>query len=128
MNKVILLGNLSADPEIKYSASDPPLPIARFSVAVNGYSKQGGEKRVDYINCVGFGKTAENIQKFFKKGSKIAVCGHIQVDKYTDKQKKPQTRTVIIVDEFFFAANKTDNTSGSEPHFEDGIDEEDLPF
>jgi len=136
MNKAILLGNLSRDVEMKQAGGTT---IGTFTIAVNGYAKQGGgEPRVDFIDCVAFNKTAENIGKYFKKGSKIALCGRIQVDPYTDKQGNKRKRTVVIVNEFFFCASKAEETQKKEnrpaakgnDYYEDpeGIDEEDLPF
>ena len=78
MNKVMLLGNLTRDPEVRYTQSSEPLAVANFSIAVNRRFKREGDTDVDFINCVCFGKQGETIGKYFSKGRRIAVVGRLQ--------------------------------------------------
>jgi len=82
MNKVILIGRLTRDPEVRYSGGDSSLAIARYSLAVDRRFKRPGEPDADFINCVTFGKSAEFAEKYLKQGTKIAVVGRIQTGSY----------------------------------------------
>ena len=84
MNKVHLIGRLTRDPELKYTQTTEPIAVTRFSVAVNRKYKKDGEQEADFINCVSFGKQAEFVEKYFKKGQQIAICGRIQTGSYKD--------------------------------------------
>ena len=98
MNKVILLGNLTRDPEIRYSQGDNSLAIARFSLAVNRRFSKNGEKEADFFNCTAFGKQAEFVEKYFKQGSRMMLIGRIQNDNYTNKNgEKVYTVQVIEI-------------------------------
>ena len=88
MNKVILMGRLVRDPEVRYSQGDSPVAVARYSLAVNRRFKKQGEADADFINCVAFGKTGEFAEKFLRKGQMISVVGRIQTGSYTDKDGK----------------------------------------
>ena len=99
MNTVVLIGNLTKDVEVRYSTGEKQMAVGRFSLAIN--SGYGDRKRVDYINIVCFGKTAENAEKWLKKGSKCAVRGHIQTGSYEGKNGKVYT-TDVIADEVEF--------------------------
>lgn len=80
MNKVILMGRLTRDPEVKYSQGDNATAIARFTLAVERRIKRDNEASADFINCVSFGRSAEFAEKYFRKGTKIVICGRIQTE------------------------------------------------
>ena len=140
MNKVILIGRLTRDPEIKYSQGDKPTAVAKYSLAVNRKFVRDGEQDCDFINCVAFGKSGEFVEKYLTKGMKIAVVGRIQTGSYTNKEDRKVYTTDIIVEEHEFCESKgnSDNHATSRPepskaagdgfvNIPDGIDEE-LPF
>jgi single-strand DNA-binding protein len=154
MNKVVLLGRLARDPEVRYTQSAEPLAVCNFAVAVDrpySRNRQEGEPTADFINCVCFGKRGENINQYFRKGNKIAVTGRIQTRSYTDQQGNKRTATDVVVDDFEFVESKseramsTDNAptypqsaaaqapaSNNQPDgfffTEDNADDNDLPF
>jgi single-strand DNA-binding protein len=131
VNKVILIGNIARDPEVRYTTGSTQLAVTRFTVAISRPPKKDGEKVTDFINCVAFGSTGENIGKFFVKGDKIGVCGRIQVSTYTKDDEK-RTSTDIVVESFDFCngSKKTESTPQSEPAGVEYSEEagEDLPF
>ena len=141
MNKVILMGRLTRDPEIRYSTGENATAIARYSLAVDRRFKRDGEPTADFINCVAFGKTAEFAEKYFHQGIKIAIVGRIQTGSYTNKDGVKVYTTDVVVEEQEFAESKSasENNSkesatrqnrGSEDGFmniPDGVEEE-LPF
>lgn len=107
MNKVILMGRLTRDPEVRYSSQgSESLAIARYSLAVNRGFKREGEADADFINVVAFGKRGEFAEKYFKKGQQVAVVGRLQVSSYDDKDGNKRYSTDVIVDEQFFADSK----------------------
>ena len=75
MNKVVLMGRLTRDPDVRYSQGEPPLAIARYTLAVDRRFKRNGEQDADFINCVAFGRTAEFAEKYLKQGTKMVVSG-----------------------------------------------------
>ena len=85
MNKVILMGRLTRDPEVRYSAGDNSLAIARYTLAVDRRFKRDGEATADFISCVAFGRAAEFAEKYFRQGIKIAISGRIQTGSYTNR-------------------------------------------
>lgn len=91
MNKVILMGRLTRDPEIRYTAGDNSMAIARYTLAVERRFKRDGEAAADFIRCVAFGKPAEFAEKYFHQGIKIAISGRIQTGSYTNKDGKRYT-------------------------------------
>ena len=103
MNKVILMGRLTKDVDIRTSGE---MVIGKFSIAVDRKFKKENEPTADFLNCVAFQSTAENISKFFSKGSKIAIVGHIQTGSYTNREGQKVYTTDIIVDEFFFVESR----------------------
>ncbi len=138
MNKVILMGRLTANPETRYSQGTTPIAVVRFSLAVSRRFKRENESDVDFINCTAFGKTGEFINQYFKKGMMTAVVGRLQVSSYKDKSNNNRISTDVIVDETYFAESKkafesrqqeqtaeNDNVSYKA---EDVTDEDDLPF
>ena len=113
MNKVILMGNLTRDPEVRYTSGENPLAIARFSIAVNRRfqsrnSQNNGGADVDFINCVAFGKTGETIGKFFTKGRKIAVSGRLQTNNWEDSNGQKRFGMDVIVEDFEFCERRGD--------------------
>ncbi len=106
MNKVILMGRLTRDPELNYSNSAEPLAICRYSLAVNKRFKRDGEPDADFINCVAFGKTGEFAEKYFAKGQMVSVVGRLQVRNYEDQNGQKRTSTDVVVEEQFFAESK----------------------
>ena len=107
MNKAILIGRLTRDPDVRYSQTDSNMAIARFSLAVDRrYKKQGDETTADFFNCTAFGKQGEFVEKYLKKGTKIVVTGRIQNDNYTNKDGQKVYSVQIIVEEMEFAESK----------------------
>lgn len=106
MNKAIIAGRLTRDPEIRYSQGDNPIAVTRFSVAVNRRFKREGEPEADFINCVSFGKTAEFISKYFTKGRMIGIVGSIRTNSWTDNSGQKRYSTDIQVDEAEFLESK----------------------
>lgn len=143
MNKVQLVGRLTRDPEIRYSQGENATATARFSVAVNRRFKNAeGNYDADFINCVAFGKTAEFIEKYFRKGMAIGLTGRIQTGSYTNKDGQKVYTTDVVVEETEFVESKgassVDNSNTSRPapnvannndfmSIPDEVDEE-LPF
>lgn len=116
MNKVILMGRLTRDPEVRYSQGDNATAIARFTLAVDRRIKRDNEASVDYINCVSFGRSAEFAEKYFNKGTKIVIAGRIQTGSYTNKDGQKVYTTDIVIEEQDFAESKAasqQNNSGN---------------
>ena len=146
MNRVILMGRLTRDAEIRYSQGESSTAIARFSLAVDRrFRKEGDEQTADFINCVAFGRTAEFMDRFGRKGTKFVAEGRIQTGSYTNKDGQRVYTTDVVVESVEFAESKS-AASGSDGGFTpadrpspsqaagdgfmnipDGIDEE-LPF
>ncbi|WP_317347197.1 single-stranded DNA-binding protein [Blautia argi] len=147
MNKVVLMGRLTRDPEVRYTQGDNSTAIARYTLAVDRRFKREGEATADFINCVAFGKQAEFTEKYFRQGLKVIVSGRIQTGSYTNKEGRKVYTTDIVIEEQDFAESKergaayvpgtaSGRTSGTAAGEEDadgfmnipeGIDEE-LPF
>lgn len=106
MNKVILMGRLVADPEIRYSQGAEPTCIARYRLAVDRKYKKDGEQNADFINCVVFGKGAEFAEKYLHQGTKILAIGRIQTGNYTNKDGQKVYTTDVVVEEQEFAESK----------------------
>ena len=123
MNKVILMGRLTRDPEVRYSQGETPLAIARYTLAVdrrNARSNNGGdEQTADFINCVAFGRAGEFAEKYFRKGTKLAVSGRIQTGSYTNKDGVKVYTTEVVVEEQEFAESKN-ASSGNEGGYTGG--------
>lgn len=111
MNKVILMGRLARDPEVRYSQGSEPLAIARYTLAVNRRMKKNGEQEADFINCVAFGKSGEFAEKYFRKGQLVAVTGRLQVRSW-DKDGERRYATEVIIEEQHFAESKKDSGEG----------------
>ena len=107
MNKAFLMGRLTRDPEVRYSQTDSNMAIARFSIAVDRrFKRKGDEVTADFFNCTAFGKQAEFIEKYLKKGTKVVVTGRIQNDNYTNKDGQKVYSVQILVEEMEFAESK----------------------
>lgn len=106
MNKVILMGRLTRDPEIRYSQNGNSMAIARFSIAVDRRFKRDGEPDADFFNCTAFGKQAEFIERYLHKGTKVVLVGRIQNDNYTNKDGQMVYSVRVMVDEIEFAESK----------------------
>lgn len=106
MNKVILMGRLTRDPEVRYTQGEKPLAIARYSLAVNRRFKRDGQPDVDFINVVAFGRDGEFVEKYLKKGMQMTIVGRIQTGSYTDKEGNKKYTTEVIVEEHHFAESK----------------------
>lgn len=116
MNKVILMGNLTRDPEIRYTQSEKSMAIARFSLAINRRFSREGETNVDFFNCTAFGKQAEFVEKYFRQGSRMLLVGRIQNDNYTNKNGEKVYSVQIMADEIEFAERKqSGGNNNSEP-------------
>ena len=106
MNKIVLMGRLTKDPDIRYSQSAEPMCIARYTLAVNRRFKREGEPDADFINCVAFRRDAEFVEKYLKKGMQIAVSGRLQIRTYDDKNGQRQWMTEVVIEEQEFAESK----------------------
>ena len=115
MNKVILMGRLTRDPEVRISAGDNALKIARYSLAVDRKSNRDSEQTADFINCVAFGKSGEFAEKYFRKGMKVAVVGRIQTGSYTNNAGDKVYTTDVVVEEQEFAESKNSNNENNIP-------------
>ena len=132
LNKVILGGRLTADPELKQTPQG--VSVTSFSVAVN---RRGKEQQADFINCIAWRQTAEIICKFFKKGSSICIVGNIQVRTWNDNNGNKRYATEVIADEVHFVDNRYEQSAApgaptfvaaQAPQFEEISPEDDLPF
>lgn len=138
MNKVILMGRLTKDPDIRYGGANNSC-VARYSLAVVRKFKQDGQPDADFINCVAFGKNGEFAEKYLHKGTKIVACGRIQTGSYTNRDGQKVYTTDVVVEEQEFAENKASGTNQSAQqannpdsadgfmHIPDSIEEE-MPF
>jgi len=106
MNKVILLGNLARDPDIRYSQGGEPMCVARYTVAVARRFKRDGEPDADFISCVSFGKQGEFVEKYLKKGMRVSLCGRLQVREYTDNSGQRKWSTDVVADEVTFGESR----------------------
>lgn len=114
INSVVLVGRLTADPELKYTNSN--LPVTSFSIAIQrAYSKPGEERQSDFIDIVAWRSTAEFITKYFAKGNMIGIEGSIQTRKYQDKQGNNRTAFEIVVDRAHFVEGKSNQGQAETP-------------
>ena len=137
MNKVIIIGRFTRDPEIKYTTGENATATARFSLAVNRrFKNKEGNYDADFINCVAFGKTAEFIEKYFTKGMAIGITGRIQTGSYTNKEGQKVYTTDVVVEETEFVESKNKGTSdnvannnaNSNSDFEETASDDEMPF
>ena len=144
MNKVILMGRLTRDPDVRYSAGENSTAVARYTLAVDRrFRRDGDSATADFIGCVAFGRQAEFAEKYLRQGTKIAITGRIQTGSYTNREGRKVYTTDVVVEEQEFAESKSKQQSntqaGPSPYgpapesgdgfmnIPDGIDEE-LPF
>jgi single-strand DNA-binding protein len=141
MNKVILMGRLTRDPEVRYTQTNNTL-VASFSLAVNRrFARQGEERSADFINIVAWNKTGEFCSKYFKKGQQVAVIGRLQTRTWDDEQGQKHYVTEVVAEEVYFADSKKDGNgdmSAFESTFGDSMpnndefqisnSDDDLPF
>lgn len=112
MNKVILMGRLTRDPEVRYTQGDNAMAIARYTLAVDRrFNRNGDENTADFINCVAFGRSADFAEKYLHKGTKLVVTGRIQTGSYTNKDNVKVYTTDVIVEDQEFAESK--NSAGN---------------
>ena len=135
MNKVVLLGRLTRDPEVRYTQGDEPMAVARYSLAVDRQGKKDENKQnADFISCVAFGKRGEFAEKYLHKGTRIAVCGRLQTGSYTAQDGTKRYTTDVVVDEHYFCGTK--ETTSEAPATDedgfmsipDGLEDDGLPF
>ena len=140
MNKVMLMGRLTRDPETRYTQGENSMAISRYNLAVDRRFKREGDQNADFIPCVAFGKSGEFAEKYLRKGTKIAIVGRIQTGSYTNKDGQKVYTTEVVVEEQEFAESKaSQQTTQQKPaqtreesmdgfmNIPDGMDEE-LPF
>lgn len=120
MNKVILMGRLTRDPEVRYSQGASQTAVARFSIAVDRRFKREGEPDADFFNCTAFGKQAEFIERYMRKGVKVVVCGRIQNDNYTNKEGQMVYSVRVMVDEIEFAESKNASAGSGDSGYNGG--------
>lgn len=135
MNKVILMGRLTRDPETRYTQTTN-IPVVNFTLAVNRRFAKENEQQADFPNIVAWKKTGEFVSKYFKKGMQVGVIGRINTRDYEDKDNKKVYVTEVIAEEVYFADSKTENkieenfsNLGANVNiFEDSNNDDDLPF
>ena len=114
MNKVILMGRLTRDPDVRYSTGDNSMAIGKFSIAVDRrFKKSGDEQTADFFNCTAFGKTGEFVEKYLRKGTKVLVEGELRNDNYTNKNGEKVYSTNIIANSIEFAESKNAGSDNS---------------
>lgn len=150
MNKVILMGRLTRDPDVRYSqGGDGSMAVARYTLAVDRRRSRNGdsnEQTADFINCVAFGKSAEFAEKYLHQGTKIAVTGRIQTGSYTRQDGQKVYTTDVVIEEQEFAESKASSAAGADAGYTpsrpepiasagtgfmnipDGVEDEGLPF
>lgn len=138
MNKVILMGRLTRDPEVRYSQGAQPLAIARYTLAVDRRDSKQGKQSADFINCIAFGKSGEFAEKYLHQGTKIVVTGRIQTGSYTNRDGQKVYPTDVVVEEQEFAESKKNTQPAPEPapaggyegfmNIPDNVEDEGLPF
>ena len=147
MNKVVLVGRLTRDPEVRYSQGNNATAVARYTVAVDRRFKRDGEPTADFIPCVVFGRSAEFAEKYFRQGMRVSISGRIQTGSYTNKDGVKVYTTEVIVEDQEFAESKNAASGNSDGGYRpaerpapssaigdgfmnipDGVEDEGLPF
>ena len=126
LNKVILQGRLTANPELKSTTNG--VSVCAFTLAVDRSYQSGGERQTDFINCVAWRGTAEFISKYFAKGRMLIACGELQVRKYTTNDGQTRSVTEVIVDDVNFGGDKKEAASNAAPASEEILADDDFPF
>ena len=127
LNSIILMGRLTRDPELRKSSNDTS--ITNFTLAIDRKYKRDGEPSADFFNCTAFGKTAEFVEKYLKKGTKILIEGHLQNDTY-EKDGQKKTVTKILIDSCEFAESKSASQGNDTPapKTQEEMLQDELPF
>ena len=141
MNKVVLVGRLTRDPEVRYSQGDSSTAVARYTLAVDRRFKRDNEPSADFIPCVVFGRSGEFAEKYFRQGMRVSVSGRIQTGSYVNKDGQKVYTTEVILDDQEFADSKGSSGRGPEQRqvqgadigdgfmsIPDGIEDEGMPF
>ena len=135
MNKVILMGRLTKDPEVRYSQGAELFVVARYTLAVDKPMRKNGEKEADFLNCVAFGKLGEFAEKYLKKGQQIAIEGRLQSRSYEKDGKKHWITEVVVAGHYFCGTKAEKAGTGAPAAQRDGfypvdesIEDDDLPF
>ena len=127
MNKVILMGRLTRDPEVRYTSVENSLAITRYTLAVDRKIRKDGDATADFIPCVVFGRSAEFVEKYFRKGLKIAIVGHIQTGSYTNRDGQKVYTTEVVVEDQEFAESKASSDSYAASHPRTSAPEASMP-
>lgn len=124
MNKVILMGRLTRDPEVRYSQAAEPLAIARYTLAVDRKFQRrdtgGNDQTADFISCVAFGRQGEFAEKYLRQGTKITITGRIQTGSYTNRDGNKVYTTEVVVEEQEFAESKSASGNGGNGGYQSG--------
>lgn len=112
MNKVILMGRLTREPEVRYTQGSEPLAVVKYTLAVNRRFKRPNEADADFINCVAFGKIGEFAEKYFRKGQMVSVVGRLQIRSWDDADGNKRWSTDVVIEDQFFAESKKDSYAG----------------
>lgn len=136
MNKTIVVGRLTRDPDIRYSQGENKMAIARYTIAADRRIKKENESNADFIPCVVFGRSAEFAEKYFRRGMRISIAGHIQSGSYINSEGIKIYTLEVVVEEQEFAENKGTNakgdhrnlTSGNESQYPIADEDDELPF
>lgn len=144
MNRVILMGRLTRNPEVRYTQGERPMAVARYTLAVDRRGRRGqdgGEQTADFINCVAFDRAGEFAEKYFRQGMRVLVSGRIQTGSYVNQEGRKVYTTEVIMDDQEFADSKGASGRGPEQRqvqgtdigdgfmsIPDGIEDEGLPF
>lgn len=136
MNKVILMGRLTRDPDVRHSTGEKEMVYARYTVAVDRRRARDGEQSADFISCVAFDKNAEFAEKYLKQGIKVCIVGRMQTGSYTNKEGVKVYTTDVVIEECEFAESKkaseasrpTPDSGDGFMNIPDGVEDEGLPF
>lgn len=134
MNKILLMGRLTRDPEVRYSQSETPVAVTRYGIAVRRQFAKQGQPDVDFFNVVSFGKAGEFAEKYFKKGQMVAIVGHVQVGTWEDQAGTKHNSFDVVVEEQHFAESRRETSEGATPMsqlapaYTPTQEDEDLPF
>ena len=120
LNKVMLIGNVGRDPEVRYSQGEQATAVARYTIAVDRRFKREGEPDADFFNCTCFGKQAEFVERYLHKGVKVVLSGRVQNDNYTNKDGQMVYSVRIMVDEIEFAESKNASGGNGEGGYNNG--------